>query len=223
MRGKDEGSGSLFSYVDLEARVPRGHPLRAIRDLTNAALSEMSGEFEALYSRTGRPGIAPEKLLRTLLLQAFYSIRSERQLMEQLEFNLLFRWFVGLGIDDRVWDATVFTKNRERLLAGDVASRFLAPLVSLPAVKRLLLQEHSSVDGTQIEAWASIKSFRAVDEEPLGEDATEIVQAAVAMPPATSMVRAGRTRRTARLRMTITGSTARGRARKRSSATWAMR
>lgn len=170
MRGKDEGSGSLFSYVDLEARVPRGHPLRAIRDLTNAALVEMSGEFEALYSRTGRPGIAPEKLLRALLLQAFYSIRSERQLMEQLEFNLLFRWFVGLGIDDRVWHATVFTKNRERLLAGDVASRFLAHLVSLPAVKRLLSQVHFSVDGTQIGAWASIKSFRAVDEEPPGED-----------------------------------------------------
>ena len=144
--------------------------MRAIRDRTNAALVEVSGEFEALYSRTGRPGIAPEKLLRALLLQAFYSIRSERQLMEQLEFNLLFRWFVGLGIDDRVWDATVFTKNRERLLAGDVASRFLAHPVSLPAVKRLLSQEHFSVDGTQIEAWASIKSFRAVDEEPPGED-----------------------------------------------------
>ena len=170
MRGKDESSGSLFSYVDLEARVPGGHPLRAVRDLTNAALVEMSGEFEALYSRTGRPGIAPEKLLRALLLQAFYSIRSERQLMEQLEFNLLFRWFVGLGIDDGVWDATVFTKNRERLLAGDVASRFLAHLVSLPAVKGLLSEEHFSVDGTQIEAWASIKSFRAVDEMPPGED-----------------------------------------------------
>lgn len=117
MRGKDESSGSLFSYVDLEARVPRRHPLRAIRDLMNAALVEMSGAFEALYSRTGRPGIAPEKLLRALLLHVFYSIRSERQLMGQLEFNLLFRWFVGLGIDDRVWDATVFTKNRERLLA----------------------------------------------------------------------------------------------------------
>ncbi len=167
MRGKDESSGSLFSYVDLEARVPRGHPLRAIRDLTNAALSEMSGEFEALYSR--RPGIAPERLLRALLLQAFYSIRSERQLMEQLEFNLLFRWFVG--IDDRVWDVTVFTKNRERLLAGDVASRFLAHLVALPAVKRLLSQEHFSVDGTQIEAWASIKSFRAMDEEEAGDAA----------------------------------------------------
>ena len=170
MRGKDESSGSLFSYVDLEVRVPRCHPLRAIRDLTNAALAEMSGEFGALYSRTGHLGIAPEKLLRALLLQAFCSIRSERQLMEQLELNLLFRWFVGLGIDDRVWDATVFTKNRERLLAGDVASRFLAHLVSLPAVKRLLLQEHFLVDGTLIEAWASIKSFRAVDEEPPGDD-----------------------------------------------------
>ena len=169
MRGSDESSGSLFSYVDLEARVPGDHPLRTIRDLTNATLLEMSGELEALYSHTGRPGIAPEKLLRALLLQAFYSIRSERQLMEQLEFNLLFRWFVGLGIDDRVWDATVFTKNRERLLAGEVASRFLAHLVSLPAVRRLLSKDHFSVDGTLIEAWASIKSFRAVDEEPPGD------------------------------------------------------
>ena len=131
MRGTEERSGSLFNYVDLEARVPEGHPLRAIRALTNATLAEMSGDFEALYARTERPGIAPEKLLRALLLQALYSIRSERQLMEQLEFNLLFRWFVGLGVDERVWDATVFTKNRERLLAGEVASRFLARLVGL--------------------------------------------------------------------------------------------
>ena len=166
----DERSGSLFSYVDLEARVPQNHPLRAIRALTNATLAEMSGDFEALYARTGRPGIAPEKLLRALLLQAFYSIRSERQLMEQLEFNLLFRWFVGLGVDERVWDATVFTKNRERLLAGEVASRFLARLVGLAAVRRLLSREHFSVDGTLIEAWASIKSFRPVDEESPGED-----------------------------------------------------
>ena len=170
MRGTDGRSGSLFSYVDLEARVPQNHPLRAIRALTNATLAEMSGDFEALYARTGRPGIAPEKLLRALLLQAFYSIRSERQLMEQLEFNLLFRWFVGLGVDERVWDATVFTKNRERLLAGEVASRFLARLIGLAAVRRLLSREHFSVDGTLIEAWASIKSFRPVDEEPPGED-----------------------------------------------------
>ena len=145
MRGTDERSGSLFSYVDLGARVPQNHPLRAIRELTNATLAEMSGDFEALYARTGRPGIAPEKLLRALLLQAFYSIRSERQLMEQLEFNLLSRWFVGLGVDERVWDATVFTKNRERLLAGEVASRFLARLVGLAAVRRLLSREHFSV------------------------------------------------------------------------------
>ena len=170
MRGTDERSGSLFSYVDLEARVPQNHPLRAIRALTNATLAEISGDCEALYARTGRPGIAPEKLLRALLLQAFYSIRSERQLMEQLEFNLLFRWFVGLGVDERVWDATVFTKNRERLLAGEVASRFLARLIGLAAVRRLLSREHFSVDGTLIEAWASIKSFRPVDEEPPGED-----------------------------------------------------
>jgi len=124
MRGKDASSRSHFSYVDLEARVPGSHPLRMIRDLTNAALMEMSGEFEALYSHTGRPGIAPETLLRALLLQAFYAIRSERQLMEQLAFTLLFRWFAGLGIDDRVWAVMVFTKNRERLLKGDVASRF---------------------------------------------------------------------------------------------------
>ena len=170
MRGRDEKSGSLFSYVDLEARIPQDHPLRAIRALTNATLAEMSGDFEALYSRTGRPGIAPEKLLRALLLQAFYSIRSERQLMEQLAFNLLFRWFVGLGLDDRVWDATVFTKNRDRLLAGAVASRFLARLIAQPAVTQLLSREHFSVDGTLIEAWASIKSFRPLDEEPPGED-----------------------------------------------------
>ena len=149
MRGSDESSGSLFSYVDLEARVPGDHPLRTIRDLTNATLLEMSGELEALYSHTGRPGIAPEKLLRALLLQAFYSIRSERQLMEQLEFNLLFRWFVGLGIDDRVWDATVFTKNRERLLAGEVAA-LSGPSGLAPAVRRLLSKDHFSVDGTLI-------------------------------------------------------------------------
>ena len=184
----------------------------------------MSGEFEALYSRTGRPGIAPEKLLRALLLQAFYSIRSERQLMEQLEFNLLFRWFVGLGIDDRVWDATVFTKNRERLLAGDVASRFLAHLVSLPAVKRLLSQDHFSVDGTQIEAWASIKSFRAVDEEPPEEDGDG--------DGAGGGRNAARDFHGARWSNETHRSTTdddcrlyrtRGRARKRSSATWAMR
>jgi len=160
MRGEDNRSGRLFSYVDLEARVPAGHPLRAIRGIVNEALAGLSAELQALYSPTGRPSIAPERLLRALLLQAFYSIRSERRLMEELEYNLLYRWFVGLGLDEAVWDATVFCKNRDRLLAGEVAGRFLASVLGLPAVRRLLSDEHFSVDGTLIEAWASIKSFR---------------------------------------------------------------
>ena len=130
MRGDDRRTGALFSYVDLEFRVRADHPLRAIREVVNAALAAMSSDFEALYSRLGRPGIAPERLLRALLLQCFYSVRSERQLMERLEFDLLFRWFVGLGVDDPVWDASVFSKNRDRLLAGEVAQRFLAELLA---------------------------------------------------------------------------------------------
>ena len=172
MRGSDQRSGSLFSYVDLEARVPDDHPLRPIRAIVNEALARLSAAFEELYSRTGRPGIAPERLLRALLLQAFYSIRSERQLMEQLDFNLLYRWFVGLGIDEAVWDATVFCKNRDRLLEGEIAASFLASVVALPEVKGLLSEEHFSVDGTLLEAWASIKSFRPKegtdDGPPLG-------------------------------------------------------
>src|SRR5918999_1741525 len=132
MRGEERRTGRLFSYVDLETRVPAGHPLRAIRDLVDAALAALSADFDALYSRVGRPSIAPERLLRALLLQCFYSVRSERQLMERLDFDLLFRWFVGLGVDDPVWDASVFSKNRDRLLAGEVAQRFLAELVALP-------------------------------------------------------------------------------------------
>jgi transposase len=180
MRGEDRRSGSLFSYIDLEARVPAKHPLRAIREILNRSLTELSAEFQALYSHTGRPGIAPEKLLRALLLQAFYSIRSERRLMAELEFNLLYRWFVGLGIDDPVWDATVFCKNRDRLLAGDVANRFLAALLAQPKVKRLLSTEHFSVDGTLIEAWASIKSFRPID----GDDGSDGEQPGGGAPPA---------------------------------------
>jgi transposase len=160
MRGTDERSGALFSYVDLESRVPRQHPLRAIRELVNEALGALDGEFAALYTGFGRPSIAPEKLLRALLLQAIFSIRSERQLMERLEFDLLFRWFVGLGIDDAVWDHSVFSKNRDRLLEGDVAAKFLVSVLALPRVKRLLSSEHFSVDGTLIEAWASLKSFK---------------------------------------------------------------
>jgi transposase len=163
MRGTDERSGSLFSYVDLEARVPTAHPLRAIREIVNVALAQMSGDFAALYARLGRPSIAPEKLLRAALLQAFYSVRSERQLVERLAFDLLFRWFVGLGIDDTVWDHSVFSKNRDRLLEGAVAARFLAAVLNQPKVKRLLSSEHFSVDGTLVEAWASLKSLKPKD------------------------------------------------------------
>jgi transposase len=168
MRGEDRRTGALFSYVDLESRVRADHPLRAIREIVNVALAGMSSDFEALYSRLGRPGIAPERLLRALLLQCFYSVRSERQLMERLEFDLLFRWFVGLGVDDPVWDASTFSKNRDRLLEGEVAQRFLAELLALPEVERLLSSEHFSVDGTLIQAWASLKSFRRKDggDEP---------------------------------------------------------
>ena len=163
MRGSDAEAGSLFSYVDLEARVPRDHPLRLIRSLADAALVDLSPAFAALYAPIGRPSIPPERLVRALLLQAFYSIRSERQLMEQLDYNLLFRWFIGLGIDDPTWDVTVFTKNRDRLLDGDIAKAFLAAVLSRPEVRALLSDEHFSVDGTLIQAWASMKSFRPKD------------------------------------------------------------
>ena len=144
MRGTDERSGSLFSYVDLEARVRGDHPLRVIRDIANAALIDLSKTFTAIYTDFGRPSIAPEKLLRAMLLQAFYGIRSERQLMERLEFDLLFRWFVGLGVDDPVWDHSTFSKNRDRLLEGEIAAKFLAAVLERAAgeaaiVKRALL------------------------------------------------------------------------------------
>ena len=163
MRGNDAVAGSLFSYVDLEKRVRPDHPLRVIRGLVNSALADLSTAFDALYSPFGRESIPPERLLRALLLQAFYTIRSERQLVERIEFDLLFRWFVGLGVDDPVWDATTFTKNRDRLLEGDVASEFMRALLAQPKVKVLLSSEHFSVDGTLLEAWASTKSFRPKD------------------------------------------------------------
>ena len=160
MRGSDEQTGSLFSYVSCEARVPADHPLRLIRAVVDEALDVLSPEFDRLYARVGRPGIAPEKLLRALLLQAFYSVRSERQLMEQIGYNLLFRWFVGLAMDAPVWDATTFSKNRDRLLDGNVAQRLLAAVVAQPRVRALMSDEHFSVDGTLIQAWASHKSFQ---------------------------------------------------------------
>src|SRR4051812_4531159 len=168
MRGSDKRSGSLFSYVDLEARVRRDHPLRAIRHFADGALEALTVGFGELYSSTGRPSIPPEMLLRAMLLQAFYTIRSERQLMERMEFDLLFRWFVGLSIDDPIWDHSVFSKNRDRLLEGDAAAKFLNAVLAQPGVKRLLSSEHFSVDGTLIEAWASMKSFR-----PKGEGDTD--------------------------------------------------
>lgn len=164
MRGSDERSGKLFSYVDLEQRVPSRHPLRRIRVIVNEALADMGPEFEVAYSNIGRPSIAPEKLLRALLLQLFHGIRSERQMMERLDFDLSFRWFVGVGIDDPVWDASTFSKNRERLLDGDIAARFLSAILARPQVRRLLSNDHFSVDGTLIEAWCSMKSFRPKEE-----------------------------------------------------------
>jgi len=168
MRGQDRTSGALFSYVDIEARVPTGHPLRAMRELVNASLAALDGAFAALYEAGGRPSIAPERLLRASLLQFLYSIRSERQLVERLEFDLLFRWFVGFAIDDPIFDASTFSKNRDRLLTSKIAQGFLSALLAQPRVKRLLSAEHFSVDGTMLKAWASMKSFRAKDgsDEP---------------------------------------------------------
>jgi transposase len=163
MRGGDKRTGELFSYVDLEKRVRSDHPLRAIRAIVNEALSALEREFAALYSPLGRPSIPPEKLLRAMLLQAFYSIRSERLLMERLEYDLLFRWFVGIGVDDTAWDHSVFSKNRDRLLEGDIAAKFLAAVLAQPKVKKLLSSDHFSVDGTLIEAWASMKSVKPKD------------------------------------------------------------
>jgi len=163
MRGLDERTGELFSYVDIEERIPQNHPLRLIRRIVNDVLAGLDGEFAKLYAEDGRPSIAPERLLRALLLQAFYTIRSERQLMEQLHYNLLYRWFVGLGVDDPVWVPTVFSKNRDRLLRAEVARKFLSDLLTHKEVRALLSDEHFSVDGTQVQAWASMKSFVAKD------------------------------------------------------------
>jgi len=163
MRGADRQTAKLFSYLSPEALVPPDHPLRQIRPLANAALERLSREFDALYAAGGRPSIPPEYLLRALLLQAFFSVRSERQLMEQLAYNMMFRWFVGLSMDASVWDVTVFTKNRDRLLEGDVARKFLTALLADPTIKPLLSDDHFSVDGTMIDAWASMKSFRPKD------------------------------------------------------------
>ncbi len=173
MRGDDQRMTAMWSYLSPEARVPADHPLRPMREMTDRALTALSPRFAKLYAKTGRPSIPPEKLLRALVLQLLYSIRSERLLMEELDYNLLYRWFVGLAADDPVWDVTVFTKNRERLLDGEIAQRFLAAVLAQAKERSLLSDEHFSVDGTLIEAWASQKSFRPKDDGPRGSARSE--------------------------------------------------
>lgn len=160
MRGSDDQDSWMFSYISAEKRVPKDHPLRAIRTMVDVILTDLSPLFDGLYAKAGRPSVAPEKLLRALLLQVLYSVRSERMLMEQLDYNLLFRWFVGLSMDDRIWDATVFTKNRDRLLEGEIATAFFERVLCHARAQGLLSDEHFTVDGTLIEAWAGQKSFK---------------------------------------------------------------
>jgi transposase len=166
MRGEDEKQTAMYSYVTLSQRIPADHPLRVIRVLVDEALKRMDAEFDELYSHTGRPSIAPERLLRASLLLALFSIRSERQLIEQLNYNLLYRWFVGLEMDDPVWDVTVFTKNRERLMAGAVSQRLLSAVMEQAGEHGLLSEEHFTVDGTLIQAWASARSFKEKSDPP---------------------------------------------------------
>lgn len=166
MRGEDSQQRAMWSYIRLEERVPKDHPLRRIRRMTDAALAELDPVFEAIYSAIGRPSIPPERLLRALVLQLLYSIRSERLLMERLDADLYFRWFVGLDLDERVWDASTFSQNRDRLISGEVAQRFLAAVVAQARRAELLSDEHFSVDGTLVEAWAGQKSFRPIDQGP---------------------------------------------------------
>jgi len=173
VRGTDDQQSSMFSYISAERRVPKDHPLRAIRMMADAALQQLGRCFDAIYAANGRPSIPPEKLLRALLLQVLYTVRSERMLMEQLDYNFLFRWFVGLNIDDPVWDPTVFTKNRDRLLRGEIAEGFFKAVVEQARAQGLLSDEHFTVDGTLIEAWASHKSFQRKDhpaEHPPPDD-----------------------------------------------------
>ncbi|AWI84734.1 IS5/IS1182 family transposase [Alloyangia pacifica] len=170
MRGSDQVTGSLFSYVDLEERIATRHPLRKIRTVVNGALRSLNAEFERLYAGEGRPSIAPERLIRASLLQILYSIRSERQLMEQMDYNLLFRWFVGLGVDDGVWVPTVFTKNRDRVLTTDMSRKIMAAILAHREVAPLLSDDHFSVDGTLVKAWASMKSFQPKERATLGGD-----------------------------------------------------
>ena len=178
MRGEDRKADGLFSYLRPEQRVPADHPLRPLREMVDSVLRELSPQFAPLYSPIGRPSIPPEKLLRALLLQVLYSVRSERQLMEQLNYNLLFRWFVGLSMDDAVWEVTVFTKNRARLLRGDIARAFFDRVVAQAQARHLLSPEHFTVDGTLIEAWAGLKSFKRKGAPTPPPDDHEVVATA---------------------------------------------
>jgi len=185
MRGAFADQGGLFSYIVPEARIPANHPLRKIRELVRDVFGELTRSLGKLYASEGRPSIAPEQLLSAMLLQVLYGIRSERQLMEQLDYNLLYRWFVGLSPDDQVWDPTTFTKNRDRLQKGDVFAKFMSKLLNHPQVKPLLSDEHFSVDGTLIEAWASQKSFRPKDgsgDHDGGASLTSMVSSARMIP-----------------------------------------
>src|SRR6478672_7685222 len=165
MRGVDHQQSQMFSYLSPETRVRKDHPLRAIRLMVDEVLAQLSGRFDSMYASAGRPSIPPEKLLRAQLIQMLYSIRSERLLMEEIDYSMLFRWFVGMNLDEPVWDATVFTKNRDRLLEGDVAREFLAEVVKQAQTTGLISDEHFTVDGTLIEAWASLKSFQRKDQK----------------------------------------------------------
>ena len=166
MRGTDDQQPNMFSYISPEQRIPEDHPLRPVRQMVDEALEALSPRFEKLYASTGRPSIPPEQLLRSLLLQVLYTVRSERLLMEQLEYNLLFRWFVGLNMDDKIWDATVFSKNRERLLGGRIVQEFFGQVIEQARSRRLLSDEHFTVDGTLVEAWAGHKSFKPKNSKP---------------------------------------------------------
>jgi transposase len=166
MRGEDNKQAAVFSYVTLEQRIPSDHPMGQIGELVDRALTRMDAQLEQLYSSTGRPSIAPERLLRATLLMVLFSIRSERQLMEQMDYNLLFRWFVGLEMDDAVWDATVFTKNRERLIGGAVSQQLLSAVLEEARARDLLSEEHFTVDGTLIQAWAAARSFKDKSDPP---------------------------------------------------------
>ena len=212
MRGEDQNQQAMFSYVSLEARVPEDHPLRPIRIMVDNALVDLAPLFKEMYSHTGRPSIPPEQLLRALLLQILYSIRSERMLVEQLDYNLLFRWFVGVSMDDKVWDHSTFSKNRDCLIAYDVATQFFVTIRRQAEKADLLSNEHFSVDGTLIEAWASMKSFRPRDDQD---------------PPSsggrnTEVDFKGQTTRISQPPIRIADCSERAKGKKRSSASWVM-